>query len=84
MWFFAGTFDGHVNRQCTIPAGRSIFLPVINIEASINDTEFLTEQALVSFTRSHMDSIDISALQMKIDDVLIDKLDRYRIQHAGL
>ncbi len=31
VWFLAGTFGGTVERHCTIPAGRRIFLPAFNM-----------------------------------------------------
>ncbi len=30
VWFLAGTFGGDVERNCTIPTGKSIFMPVFN------------------------------------------------------
>ena len=30
VWFLAGSWVGSVNRSCTIPAGRSLFFPLIN------------------------------------------------------
>jgi hypothetical protein len=79
VWFIAGTFGGFAERQCTIPLGKSIFFPIINIEASFNDTEVSSELELVSFTKTHIDDIDVSGIQVKVDNMMIDKLDRYRI-----
>lgn len=32
VWFLAGTFDGSaVARHCTVPAGRALFFPVVNV-----------------------------------------------------
>jgi hypothetical protein len=30
VWFLAGTFEGSATRSCTIPKGKSLFLPLIN------------------------------------------------------
>jgi hypothetical protein len=30
VWFLAGTYGGRVVRRCEIPAGRPLFLPVLN------------------------------------------------------
>ncbi|MFJ4435851.1 hypothetical protein [Streptomyces sp. NPDC088923] len=30
VWFLAGTYGGTVVRKCEIPAGRRVFLPVVN------------------------------------------------------
>ena len=34
VWFLAGTFGGLNERNCEIPAGKSILFPVINGECS--------------------------------------------------
>lgn len=31
FWFLAGTFGGDVKRSCTVPAGKHLFFPVINV-----------------------------------------------------
>jgi hypothetical protein len=31
VWFLAGTTGGAVKRKCTMPAGKAIFFPIINI-----------------------------------------------------
>jgi hypothetical protein len=31
VWFLAGTFGGSVQRSCTIPRGRALFYPLLNI-----------------------------------------------------
>jgi hypothetical protein len=30
VWFLAGNFGGEVERDCTIPAGKPVFFPVVN------------------------------------------------------
>jgi hypothetical protein len=37
VWFLAGTYQGEAQRTCTIPAGRAILFPVINIECSYTE-----------------------------------------------
>jgi hypothetical protein len=80
VWFLAGTLGGFAERQCTIPLGRSIFFPIINVEASFNDTEVSNEHELVSFTQTHIDDIDVRGVQVEIDNMAINNLDRYRIK----
>ncbi|WP_406270397.1 signal protein [Streptomyces sp. NBC_00191] len=31
VWFLAGTFGGHVKRACSVPAGRPVAFPVVNL-----------------------------------------------------
>lgn len=33
VWFLAGTLGGTANRACTVPAGKAIFFPIINLVA---------------------------------------------------
>jgi hypothetical protein len=37
VWFLAGTFGGHAERMCTVPAGRPIALPVVNMLGGAED-----------------------------------------------
>lgn len=30
MWFLAGTFGGPATRECSIPAGKQLFFPLVN------------------------------------------------------
>jgi hypothetical protein len=32
VWFLAGTVGGPASRSCSIPAGRAIFFPIVNVE----------------------------------------------------
>jgi hypothetical protein len=41
LWFFAGSFGGAVRRTCSVPAGRPIVAPVVNVVAH-NRTECVT------------------------------------------
>lgn len=34
VWFLAGNFGGEATRTCTLPAGRPVFLPVLNMFCS--------------------------------------------------
>ena len=78
VWFLAGTLGGFAERYCRIPLGKAIFFPIINIEASFNDTEVSNERQLISFTENHIDNIDVSGIQVKVDNRVIDNIDRYR------
>jgi hypothetical protein len=37
VWFLAGTFGGHAKRACTVPAGRPIAFPVVNLYGDRTD-----------------------------------------------
>jgi hypothetical protein len=78
-WFLVGTFGGFVQRECTLPAGKSIFFPVINIEASLNDTNLTKGDELQKYCKSHIDDIDSRALEVKINNTPIIGLGKYRV-----
>lgn len=41
-WFLAGTFGGSVERRCTVPSGRPLVAPVVNLFGSETDcAEFM-------------------------------------------
>jgi hypothetical protein len=41
VWFLAGTFGGPATRDCTVPAGRALFFPLLNtvFGAAVGDCE---------------------------------------------
>jgi hypothetical protein len=43
VWFLVGSFGGSVTRTCSIPAGESLFLPVLNL-VDINVTQQTAEE----------------------------------------
>jgi hypothetical protein len=44
VWFFPGTFGHAVTRYCTVPANKSIPLPILNSESSyIEFLQFINE-----------------------------------------
>ncbi len=37
VWFLAGTFGGVAQRACSVPEGRDLFLPILNVFCSPGD-----------------------------------------------
>jgi hypothetical protein len=35
VWFLAGTFGGTVTRTCTIPEGKFLFFPIVNVPGDV-------------------------------------------------
>ncbi len=64
VWFLAGTFGGLVERNCTIPAGKALFFPVIN-SVAFKPAGFET---LLDLRRLAADTIDaVTNLSCSID-----------------
>lgn len=91
VWFLAGTatVDEVVKRSCTVPAGRSLFFPVIatmltackkdeDCEAqghptSTCDEEPQTDQWLTDTIKSYDFPSFVQEMEVKMDDKVIDK-----------
>ncbi|MGH9977284.1 MAG: hypothetical protein ACRD8Z_15830, partial [Nitrososphaeraceae archaeon] len=69
------------NRTITIPAGRSIFIPIINW-ISILHIDGETDQELIEIAKNRMDVV--GNLKFAVNGLTVDMgLDRYRVQ-SGL
>lgn len=81
VWFLAGTFGGLNQRNCEIPANKSILFPVINGECSYAEyPDLRTEAELRSCAVSSNDAV--SELMVTIDGQAINEsqLRNYRVQ----
>ena len=78
VWFLVGTFGGSVTRQCTIPAGTSLFFPLLNTECSIAGGDGTNEQELRSCATAQIDRA--SSLKAIVDGVQVPDLQKYRAQ----
>jgi hypothetical protein len=79
FFYLVGTFGGSAERNCTIPQGKAIFFPVINVVATLdkNDPAFDTiaevKKAVADFINGATD------LQVTVDGTDI-KLSKLRVQ----
>jgi len=79
VWFLAGSFGGKVTRECTIPSGVGILVPIINIACdSATEPALDTEEKLEECAKSDQDAVIEKAIS--VDGVEIGNLDRYRFQ----
>lgn len=77
VWFLAGTFGGTAIRNCSMPAGKAIFFPVVNDLVSFyTDTHLKTEAELFSYARADLDHVTF--LQVKVDGMEIQDLESFR------
>lgn len=69
VWFLAGTFGGpRIERTCTVPAGRSIFFPLVNDLISFaTDPHLKTTDELISYAKRDLD--ETSYLYLRINEV---------------
>ena len=81
VWFFPGTYGKPVVRECTIPEGKAILLPILNSECSFAKfSDLKTVQELR--TCAKIFQYQVTQLQASIDGVDIpeSELKKYRIQ----
>jgi hypothetical protein len=76
--FLAGTTGGSATRSCTIPAGTSILVPLINVECSTAEGNGDTPAELRACARGFADQF--TDLSLTIDGVAIADLQRFRVQ----
>jgi hypothetical protein len=75
--FLAGTTGGTATRSCTIPAGTSILVPLINVECSTVEGNGDTPAELRAYARGFAEQF--SDLSLTIDGVAIADLQRFRV-----
>jgi hypothetical protein len=80
VWFLAGNFGGTVARACTIPAGKPIFLPLINtVSFKPNGNETLL--TLRGLAAGFIDTVDVSQLTFTIDgQAVVRDLSKFRVR----
>ena len=62
VWFLAGSGGGKAERECTIPAGRAILIPAINVECSqAEDQSLRTDDDLRACATSDQDLVTETA-----------------------
>jgi hypothetical protein len=90
VWFLAGTFVtepemngvnlGRVTRDETIPAGKALFFPLVNGEASTAEGNGSTEAELRAVAKGFADATVPSSLFVQIDGRSLQGLASYRAQ----
>lgn len=81
VWFLAGTFGGPVTRNCIVPEGKAILLPVVNNECSyLEFPAYKTEAELTNCASSLIDKA--TNLKVLIDGVAIQDLNKFRFQSS--
>src|SRR5829696_6079893 len=78
VWYLAGTGGGEATRTCTIPAGKAIFFPIINVECDYTSPDLKTESDLRKCAKDDQDKA--TNLQAIVDGVAIPDLKKYRVQ----
>ncbi|HET9232721.1 MAG TPA: hypothetical protein VFP10_01115 [Candidatus Eisenbacteria bacterium] len=88
VWFLGATFAptvggggeilAYAERECNVPAGVALFIPIINAEASTLEGNGTTEAELRAAAQSFQDLAQ--NLWCEVDGYVIRDLDAYRVQ----
>jgi hypothetical protein len=79
VWFLAGTRGGSAVRDCTIPAGRGMLIPIINGECSFAEfPKMKSESELRACAKADQDKV--KSIEATIDGVKLKDLQKYRVQ----
>ena len=78
VWFLAGNFGGTTVRNCTVPAGKALFFPVVNSFYGFLPFEEVDLQLARDYNKAQIDGA--SNLACEIDGVPVANLAAYREQ----
>ena len=77
VWFLAGTRGGSAVRDCTIPAGKGMLIPIINGECSFAEfPKMKSESELRACAKADQDKV--KSIEATIDGVNLKDLQKYR------
>ena len=79
VWFLAGSPGGIVERDCTIPIGKQILFPMINLQGAANSAE--NAEGFNDIITILMDTV--TDLQVTVDGVPLENLDQYRFKDSA-
>lgn len=78
VWFLAGSWVGTTKLNCEVPAGKAIFVPIINGECSRIEGNGETEEELRACANDQMDCVTVT--EAKVDGRKLKNLDEYRVE----
>ena len=77
VWFLADQLGGREERTCTIPAGKSIFIPLLVGECENSTPELKTDEDL---RRCASAGNEYGVIEATVDGVKLKNLEQYRTQ----
>ncbi|MCB0213126.1 MAG: hypothetical protein KDJ52_27540 [Anaerolineae bacterium] len=90
VWFLGGTFTvsspepdvvvGTADRDCTIPTGKALFFPMINVECNVFAGDGQNEQELRDCATGLIDFVDEAHVTVVIDGKSVSNIADYRIE----
>jgi hypothetical protein len=78
VWFLPGTAGGKLERSCTVPAGKALFMLILDAECS--KTEFPKLNTEEEFRKCTRDLNEGATLSATVDGVKLKDLEKYRVE----
>ncbi len=82
VWFLAGSWVGNVNRSCTIPAGKSLFFPLIN-NVYVGFLSDPPEQRTEKWARDNAGCTEPAVISVSLDEIAVSNPTSYFTGPSG-
>jgi hypothetical protein len=82
VWFLTGVINqsGTAVRNCTIPAGKTLFFPILNVEAATLEGNGSNLDELRAALKTYMDVVIVSSVAADIDGTPVQDVPAYRAE----
>ena len=78
--FYLGPGEGKIERTCTVPAGKGLLIPVMEVEQSDKEIPGASVEDLTNAAKKDQDSVNSLYLKIDNEEYTYDDLLKYRIQ----
>lgn len=78
--FYLGNGEGKVERTCTVPAGKGLLIPVMQVEVSDKESPGASVEDLSNAAKKDQDGVNSLYLQVDNEEYTYDDLLKYRTQ----
>lgn len=78
--FYLGPGEGKMERTCTVPAGKGLVIPVMEVEQSDKEIPGASVEELTNAAKKDQDSVNSLYLKIDNEEYTYDDLLKYRIQ----
>jgi hypothetical protein len=83
VFYLAFNNGGYSERTCTVPAGRGLFIPVMQVETSDKEVPNVSVEDLASSSKKDQDSVNSLYLQIDGKEYKYGDLIKYRTRTDG-
>jgi len=77
--FYLGEGEGRVERTCTVPAGKGLLIPVMQVEISDKEVPGASVEELSNAAKNDQDSVNSMYLKVDDNEYTYDDLLKYRL-----